>query len=187
LGIEKSAIEAENTKEAEERAKSAIANRGSFLDLSQISSDGPSTEQDGKPSMFYDPESEMTPEDIVEADPTGQLPLPEQVNIELAGATWPTFPAAVKEVFLLIAVVIFTGGLIIGWDNVLREFYTNTLGIIPTKEEIMSGSENMVLPEGWTNGMSEDDFMNFQDEVGTTAKGAAKATKSVINSAFPEL
>ena len=92
--------------------------------------------------------------------------------------------AAFKEVGLLIAVVVLTASLIIGWDNFLRETYTN-LGFIPKPEDIMKGSENMVLPDGWTNGMSEDDFMNFQDEVGK--EGSKSPSVSAIKNGYPEL
>jgi hypothetical protein len=169
LGIEKSTFSAEAIKQAEERAKKGIADGPNPLDLSQISSVGPNSEQDDKPSMFYDVESEMSDEEMKEADPTGQLPIPEQVATEWKGATWPTVGAALKEVALLIAIAVFTGGLIVGWDNLLRDLYTS-LDFIPRAEDIMNGSENMVLPEGWTNGMSEEDFMKFQDEVGSAGK-----------------
>jgi hypothetical protein len=187
LGIEKATMSLEAIKQAEERAKQGIANGpNQGLDLSQISKDGPNSEQDDKPSMFYDPESEMSEEEMKEADPTGQLTIPEQVSIEWAGATWPTVGAALKEVVLLVAIVLFTGGIIIGWDNVLRDLYTD-LNFIPRAEDIMNGSDNMVLPEGWTNGMSEEDFMKFQDEVGSAASSAGSAVKSKIQSGFPEL
>jgi hypothetical protein len=187
LGIEKATMSLEAIKQAEERAKQGIANGpNQGLDLSRISTVGPSSEQDDKPSMLYDPASEMTEEEMKEADPTGQLPIPEQVAIEWGGATWPTVGAALKEVALLVAIVAFTGGLIIGWDNVLRDLYTN-LNFIPRAEDIMNGSENMVLPEGWTNGMSEEDFMKFQDEVGSAASSVGSSVKSGIQSGFPKL
>jgi hypothetical protein len=45
----------------------------------------------------------------------------------------------------------------------------------------------MVLPEGWTNNMSEEDFMKFQDEVGKAGSSAGSSTKSGIQSGFPVL
>jgi preprotein translocase subunit SecE len=118
--------------------------------------------------MFYEPESEMTEEEMKEADPDGQQNFADQVMKEVNSATWPTPGAALREVGLLIAVVVATSAMIINWDNFLRDTYTNA-GFIPTAEDIQKGGENMVLPEGWTKGMSEDDFMNFQDEVGSSA------------------
>jgi hypothetical protein len=187
LGIEKATVSIEAIKQAEERAKSGIANGpNQGLDLTKISNVGPSSAQDDKPSMLYDPADDMTDEEMKEADPTGQLTIPEQVSIEWEGATWPTFGAALKEVVLLVAIVAFTGGLIIGWDSILRDLYTN-LNFIPRAEDIMNGSENMVLPEGWTNNMSEEDFMKFQDEVGKAGSSAGSSVKSGIQSGFPEL
>jgi hypothetical protein len=186
LGIEKSKVSAEAIQAAQERAKSGITGE-SFqqqLDLSQISQEAPRGEDDNVPAMFYDPENEMTEEEMEEADPDSQLSIPDQAMKEINAATWPAPDAALKEVFVLIAVVIFTAGLIIGWDNFLRELYTS-LGFIPTSEDIMKGAENMVLPDGWTNGMSENDFMSFQDEVGSSGSQAASSTPPA--SGFPKL
>lgn len=126
--------------------------------------------------MFYNPADEMSEEEMEEADPDGQLSIPDQFSKEVQAATWPTPGAALKEVGLLIFVVVLTSSLIIGWDNFLRNTYTN-VGFIPTSEDINKGSENMVLPEGWTKGMSEDDFMNFQDEVGSSASSSSPSVK----------
>lgn len=153
------------------------------LDLSQISQESPRGEDDNTPAMFYDPENEMSEEEKIEADPDGQLSLTDQAMKEINAASWPTPGAALREVGLLIFVVVFTAGLIINWDNFLRETYTH-FGLIPSAEDIMKGAENLVLPDGWTNGMSEDDFMNFQDEVGKTA---ASSSAPAITSGFPEL
>ena len=188
LGIEKSKVSAEAIQAAQERAASGIANQGGNfqqLDLSQISSEAPRGEDNKMPAMFYNPEDEMTEEEMIEADPDGQLSIPEQIMKEINAATWPTPVAALKEVGLLIAVVVLTAAAIIGWDNFLRETYTS-FGFIPTPEDIMKGSENMVLPDGWTNGMSEDDFMNFQDEVGKTTGGSQSPSVSSLKSGFPD-
>lgn len=187
LGIEKSKVSIEAIQAAQERAKAGVANQGeSFqsLDLSQISQEAPRGEDNSMPAMLYDPAAEMTEEEMIEADPDGQLSFQDQVAKEISSATWPTPLAAFKEVGLLIAVVVLTASLIIGWDNFLRETYTN-LGFIPKPEDIMKGSENMVLPDGWTNGMSEDDFMNFQDEVGK--EGSKSPSVSAIKNGYPEL
>lgn len=186
MGIEKSKVSADAILAAEERAKSGITGE-SFqqqLDLSKISREAPRGEDDTGPAMFYDPENEMTEEEMQEADPDSQLSIPDQAMKEINAATWPAPGAALKEVGVLIVVVILTAGIIIGWDNFLRELYTN-LGFIPTTEDIQKGAENMVLPDGWTNGMSEDDFMSFQDEVGSAASQAASSTPTP--SGFPKL
>jgi len=150
-----------------------------MLDLSQISQTRPRGQDEDVPDIFYEPESEMTPEEMKEADPLGEQPLLDQAMKELAETIWPTPISALKEVVILVAVIAGTAALIIGWDNLLRDFYTN-VGLIPGPEDLKTGAENMVLPDGWTDGMSEDDFMKFQDEVG-------KAATAVKDAAFPDL
>ena len=118
------------------------------------------------------------------ADPDGQLGIAEQAMKEINAASWPTPTAALTRVALLIAIILGTAFAVVNWDNFLREFYTS-LGFIPTPEDIMKGSENLALPDGWTNNMSEEDFMKFQDEVGTAASQAASSISS--SSGFPEL
>lgn len=160
----------EAIKAAEERAQAAVANQGTsqMLDLSQISQTAPRGKDDDMPSFLYEPEEEMTEEEMKEADPDGQLSIPDWAVKELSATTWPTPLAALKEVIVLVTTIALTAAIIIGWDNVLRNTYTE-IGFIPRPEDIMQGAENIVLPEGWTNGMSEDDFMKFQDEVGNAA------------------
>eukprot|EP00339_Tiarina_fusa_P002805 CAMPEP_0116998254 /NCGR_PEP_ID=MMETSP0472-20121206/1392_1 /TAXON_ID=693140 ORGANISM="Tiarina fusus, Strain LIS" /NCGR_SAMPLE_ID=MMETSP0472 /ASSEMBLY_ACC=CAM_ASM_000603 /LENGTH=287 /DNA_ID=CAMNT_0004697355 /DNA_START=78 /DNA_END=941 /DNA_ORIENTATION=- len=184
LGLEKSKVTSEMIQAAQERAKESIANGGAagdILDLSQISDTAPRG-QDEVPAMFYDPEAEMSEAEMVEADPVGQMSILDQVSKELSESTFPTPFAALKEVFLLIFIILFTAFVITQWDSFLRDVYTG-FGFIPTQEEIMQGAENLALPEGWTNGMSEDDFMNFQDEVGSTVSSVT----SGISSSLPEL
>ena len=130
--------------------------------------------------MFFEPETQMTEEEMAEADPVGLLSIPEQVATEWNAASWPTFMATLKEVLLLIFIVAFTGGLIISWDSFLRETYTN-IGILPKKEEMMTGSENLALPEGWLDGMSEDDVMNFQDERASSSSSSSKSSSPSVN------
>lgn len=151
-----------------------------MLDLSQITQTKPrGPDDDNIADIFYEPENEMSEEEMKEADPLGQKTLLEQAKAEIAETIWPTPFAALKEVAILVVAIAFTAGLIIGWDNVLRNFYTD-IGLIPGPEDLKAGAENMVLPEGWTDGMSEDDFMKFRDEVG-------KAATAVKDSAFPDL
>jgi len=40
----------------------------------------------------------------------------------------------------------------------------------------------MVLPDGWTNGMSEEDFMNFREEQGSSSPSVEQ-----VKQGFPEL
>jgi hypothetical protein len=167
---------------AQERAKESVANRGQggdILDLSQISSTSPRGQDDETPAMFYDPEKEMSEAEMLEADPDGEMSIQDQVMKEVSESTWPTAGAAFKEVFLLIFIVLATAFGVIQWDTFLRDTYTN-LGFIPTKEELAQGTENLVLPEGWTNGMTEDDFMDYQDAVGSSASSASPSVTNLI-------
>mmetsp|Transcript_118688 Transcript_118688/g.332387 ORF Transcript_118688/g.332387 Transcript_118688/m.332387 type:complete len:303 (-) Transcript_118688:182-1090(-) len=191
LGIEESKLSKDAIKAAEARAQQAALNRGEgggqlgqMLDLTQISNTAPRGNKDDEDmlSFFDEPEDEMSEEEMKEADPTGQLSLQEWALYELKETSWPTPLAALKEVLVLVSVIAFTATLIVQWDSFLRTMYTD-LGMIPRPEDIMQGSENIVLPEGWTNGMSEDDFMKYQDEVGKVASSAVSAASS----AFPDL
>lgn len=185
MGIERSTVSAEAIQAAQERAKAAVENRQSgdtMLDLSQITSEAPRGETDENiPTMFFEPETEMTEEEMIEADPDGQLSFFDQTMKEIKAATWPTPGAVLKEVALLLIVGSLSGVILINWDNFLREFYTN-VGMIPKAEEISKGTENMVLPEGWTNGMSEEDFMNFRDE-----QSGSSPSVEQVKQGFPEL
>jgi hypothetical protein len=152
---------------------------GQMLDLTQISDTVPRGQDSEDILSFFDePEDEMSEEEMKEADPTGQMSLQDMALFELKETDWPTPFAALKEVLILVGTIAVTAFLIVTWDSFLRDTYTS-LGLIPRPEDIMSGSESLVLPEGWTNGMSEDDFMNYQGGVG---KAASAAT-----SAFPDL
>ena len=143
------------------------------LDLTQITStEGPRGEGEDVPAMFYDPSKEMSEEEMKEADPDGQLSIPEQVVKEVSMSEWPTAFGALKEGILVVLLIVGTAALIVNWDAFLREAVMN-IGIVPRPEDVMQGSENIALPDGWTNGMSEDDFMNFQDEVGTFSSSPA--------------
>lgn len=177
LGIQEASKE--SILEAEERAKAAIANRGDgvgqmgqMLDLTQITDSAPRGDGEDEESMvadiFYEPEDEMTEEEMKEADPTGQLSIPEWMSYEFGTITWPTPFAALKEVLILLVAIALTGGLIVGTDTFLRTAYTD-LGLIPRPEEIMQAGENLVLPDGWTDGMSDADFMKYQDEAASSA------------------
>lgn len=149
-----------------------------MLDLSQISQTAPRG-RDDLPSMLYDPEDEMSDEEMKEADPDGQLSIQEWATKELALTEWPTPVGALKEVLILVGSVVFTTLLVVYWDAFLRETYTN-LGFLPRPEDIGQGTENLVLPDGWTDGMSEDDFMKYQDEVGKAASSISSAASDAF-------
>mmetsp|Transcript_2978 Transcript_2978/g.8151 ORF Transcript_2978/g.8151 Transcript_2978/m.8151 type:complete len:319 (-) Transcript_2978:963-1919(-) len=187
MGIEKSEeASPEAIAAAAEKARADIeARRGSVfdLDLTQISDDTSAVDNDDDetPSMFYDAEAMLSEEQQAEADPTGQLPIMEQVKVEWAGSEWPDFFTSMKQMVILFAVIFITGGLIVTWDNFLRETYTD-IGFVPRQEDVMKGMDNMVLPEGWLNGMSEQDVINFQNEIAAAAGGASSALPDISSS-----
>lgn len=202
LGLEKSKVSQDYFQEMSARASSQQQNTGAApsapapapeedatqLDLSQISTQ-PMLGAKGNranrgewdeelPTMLFNPEDEMTDEEKKEVDKVGQLPIWEQALAELKEAKWPTPGAAFREVGLMIVVVCFTGALIIGWDSLLRDFYT-TLGMIPNADDIKSSFQDInFLPDGWTNGMSEEDIAGLQEVIGKGASNAASSASS---------
>ena len=178
MGLEKSRVSAEYIESKKERAiqsgPSGPSDPDQFagLDLSKISSVGaPSSSSsqwnEDMPSMFYDPEDELTLEEQEEADPIMKLNPVDQGRNELRNAKWPDMGSALREVVLMLVVVALSAVLIIGWDKILREVYT-TLGFIPTKEDIAnyaSRFDGLDLPKGWTDNMSEQDVSSFADAV----------------------
>jgi len=186
MGLEKSKLSQEyfqelsrKSKEEDERVQQGGAASDDELDLSQISSEpmvaGSKTGNRGErdkslPNMLYNPEDEMSEEEMKEVDKVGNLPIYEQVVEELKNAKWPTLGAATREVGLLFIIVGLTGAIIINWDQLLRNVYTD-LGFIPSADTIESSFSKIdFLPEGWTNGMNEQDVANLQDEIATTGK-----------------
>lgn len=139
MGLEKSVISKQIIQEANERAKAGESVQG--LDLSKIRGNIP----DNMPSMLYDPEDEMTEEEKEEVDPVGQMNLIKQAENELTNAKWPGTGAVLREVATMLAVVAVTAALIIFWDRFLREFYTNDLKMIPSKEMINTRFEGLEL------------------------------------------
>jgi hypothetical protein len=182
LGIENAKLSKDAISAKVEQGRAEMAEGGGtaspMLDLSQISSTSPRGQED-VPAIFYEPEDYMTEEEKIQADPDGQLTIVEWAMKEMSATNWPTPFAALKEVVILVGAVLLTTALIVTWDAFLRDTYTS-LGFIPRPEDIAQGNENLVLPDGWTDGMSEDDFMKYQDEVGKVASSAASA-------AFPDL
>jgi hypothetical protein len=166
-------------KEMEERAKQRAANRqagggaaddNTFggIDLTQISQTKPRgpKDDDALASIFYEPEMDMTPEEMAEADPVGQLPIPDQIMDTIKTATWPKPGKAVKDVVILVSTVALSALLLVAWDGFLRDFYTS-FNFIPTPEQVTQPTDNLVLPDGWTDNMSETDLLKFQGDVGS--------------------
>mmetsp|Transcript_39175 Transcript_39175/g.94723 ORF Transcript_39175/g.94723 Transcript_39175/m.94723 type:complete len:341 (-) Transcript_39175:80-1102(-) len=202
MGLKKSVVSEEAQKQMEERAKARIAaaRAGESLDdtfggidLSQISQEAPrGSNADNLPSMFYEPESEMSKEEMAEADPVSQMSVYDQFIDTVQTATWPSGSRVIKDVAILVTTILLSGLILVGWDGLLRETYTN-FGLIPTPEAVTQPTDNLVLPDGWTDNMSEDDLMKFQDDTSssssttTTTSKASKRTSSSSSQGFPDL
>lgn len=207
LGLEKSKVSAAYIEARQERAQQAgppgqNTDPDTFagLDLSKIStvktgSSGAPQSQKSQwneelPSMFYDPEDELTIEEQEEVDPIMKLGALEQGLNELKNAQWPNPGAALREVFLMLGVVALSAVLIIGWDKILRELYT-TIGFIPTKEDIAnyaSRFDGLDLPQGWTNNMNDQDVSQFAGAVqGATSGAGSAAAAPAASSLLPDL
>jgi preprotein translocase subunit SecE len=172
MGLEKSVLSKQVIQQASARAmrgESPNLNNNNALDLTKIRGNIP----DNMPTVLYDPEDEMSSQERIEVDPVGQTSLLNQFQNELSNAKWPTAGAVVREVGIMILVVAATAALIILWDAFLRDFYTNELHLIPTKEEINTRFEGLELPEGWTNMMTDDDVANLPSELRDAASSAA--------------
>lgn len=117
-----------------------------MLDLSQISTDEPRGPDENLPAMMYDPAKDMTDEEMVEADPTGQLPVFEQFMRVMKMAKFPEPSSVVVEVIILVVTIVVTATVISTWDNVMREgaFYFH---MVPRPEETLAGMDDMVLPD----------------------------------------
>eukprot|EP00539_Tryblionella_compressa_P001604 CAMPEP_0178745940 /NCGR_PEP_ID=MMETSP0744-20121128/7555_1 /TAXON_ID=913974 /ORGANISM="Nitzschia punctata, Strain CCMP561" /LENGTH=297 /DNA_ID=CAMNT_0020399141 /DNA_START=209 /DNA_END=1102 /DNA_ORIENTATION=- len=156
LGIERSVEDVEAKKEAEERARAQMEAKLSgsgqleqLLDLSKISSQGPREIDPNLPSMFYEPESEMTEQQIKEADPVGQMPYIEQFFNVIGRAEWPSFFDATKDVFVLLTSVVVSASLIVGWDSIVRYGLTK-YDYLPSEEEVQRGKAERLQEAGLT-------------------------------------
>jgi len=196
LGIEKSKVTADYIKAKTEAALQAgpggMSDPDQFggLDLSQISSTKKRSSDwnEDMPSMFYDPDEELTLEEREEIDPIMKKSPWEQAIHEMRLTKWPTMGAALKEVVLVLVLIAVTGVLVIYWDKFIREIYTS-LKFIPTKEGIAdyaSRFDGLDLPKGWTDGMSEEDLAQFADKVNSATTSGSSAAES-IGGSLPDL
>jgi hypothetical protein len=206
MGLEKSKVSADYIAQRQQEAiamgaKAATESETTFggLDLSKISTEkAPSiagtkgglwaTEEE-MPSMFYDPEDELSPEERAEVDPVSQKGLVEQGLNELQNAKWPSPMAALREVVLMIVIIAVTGAMIIGWDKLIRHVYTDVLHFIPTKEDLakyMNRFDGLDLPTGWTDNMNEADISSFSEQISSPA-GVAVPTSPSSAVKLPEL
>eukprot|EP00544_Gedaniella_sp_CCMP2646_P012833 CAMPEP_0202491514 /NCGR_PEP_ID=MMETSP1361-20130828/8549_1 /ASSEMBLY_ACC=CAM_ASM_000849 /TAXON_ID=210615 /ORGANISM="Staurosira complex sp., Strain CCMP2646" /LENGTH=321 /DNA_ID=CAMNT_0049121575 /DNA_START=110 /DNA_END=1075 /DNA_ORIENTATION=+ len=187
MGLEKSVLSKQVIQQASARAmrgESPNLNSNNALDLTKIRGNIP----DNMPTVLYDPEDEMSSQERMEVDPVGQTSIFNQFQNELSNAKWPTMGAVFREVAIMIVVVAATAALIILWDAFLRDFYTNELHFIPTKEELNTRFEGLELPEGWTNMMADDDVANLPSELrDAAAASSAAATSSGGGGGLPDL
>lgn len=181
LGIEKSKVTAEYIAQRERSAKEAgppgVAaqndpNAFGGLDLSQISDRKQTTSSwdEDMPSMFYDPEDDLSKEEQEEVDPVMlKNPIEQGLN-ELANAKWPDMFSALREVAIMFVVIAFTTVIITSWDTLLRGVYTG-FGFIPTADDIAnyaSRFDGLDLPDGWTGGMSDVDVQTYGDTISSS-------------------
>lgn len=180
MGLEKSKVSADYIaarQQAAQGAGSAAAadqmarGESTFagLDLSKISGtkDRKDTWNEDLPTMFYEPEDEMTLEEQEEVDPLLKAGWIEQFKSELSNAKWPSAAAAAREVVIILVVIAVTAFLLIGWDKILREIYTS-VGFIPTMEDVQNYAkrfDGLDLPSGWTNNMNEQDVQSFSETI----------------------
>lgn len=189
MGLEKSKVSADYIQQRQQQAvaagsaKAASESSDTFagLDLSQISTAKapPSArnsmwgdDEEQVPSMFYDPEDELSEDERALIDPMGQKGILDQGWNELQNAKWPDPVSALKEVGIMIIVVAVTGALIIGWDKLLRGLYTDVLHFIPSKDDLMqymNRFDGLDLPTGWTDNMNEADIASFTDKVSSSS------------------
>lgn len=130
--------ESQVSKEFLVEAAARAANRNSkpsILDLSKVS--------DGSQqilSINYEPEDEMTEEEMKTADPLGLESWKGQIQFELGETTFPDLPSTLSRVVLLVILAFTTGFLIISTDSLVRELMMSK-GFIPRPEDIMNAKE----------------------------------------------
>ena len=152
----------------EQRLASGGANQmEQLLDLSKISdAPGRSSKDDDLPAFMYDPENDLTEEEKIEADPTGQLPFFEQQIETLKKSSFPSFFEATVQVFALFASILISVSLFFGYDKAVRFGYQKA-GVLPTDE--MVEKEKIRRAEKRAQKADEKDLMkglkNFQEDV----------------------
>lgn len=174
LGMEESEESRLAIEAMAERARNRAAggSTGSDLDLSQISSGG---KQDDTMSIYYEPEDDMTEEEMKEADTLGQEPFFDQMIYEVKESTFPSASNVAIKVVLLVGFAIFSSFCVIKWDATIRAFYASQ-GMIPTTEEIAAISENAMR-------MAQD--LNAQSVQSAASSAAASSSSSGLT--LPDL
>lgn len=114
------------------------------------------------PMMMDDLEDEwkqLSDEQRKRINPTEGMKWYEELMYEANQIEWPKPKEIFKEMGLLIATVIFMAVFIINLDNFLRE-KSIEYGMIPRPEDITQSFEGLQLPEGWTEGLNEQDIVD---------------------------
>jgi hypothetical protein len=120
---------------AAQRAQQRTQTSFGGLDLSKISNDYE------KLSINYEPEDEMTEEEMRAADPLSfEKSFPQQLIYELNETTFPNLGATLSKVALLIGLGAITGLLIVGTDRGVRDFYVSQ-GLLPSAEDIQKAQQ----------------------------------------------
>lgn len=201
LGLEKSKISADYIQKKQQAAMAAGSARAASengemfggLDLSKIRNEAPSRnsiwaeDNEEIPSMFFDPDEELTEEERAQVDPVGTKSIPDQFMYEMQQTTWPGPGNALREVGIMIVVVAISAVLIIEWDKLLRFFYTEILHFIPSTEDMANYANRFAgldLPAGWTDNMNENDIASFSDVVGDA--GGASTTTTITGGGLPK-
>jgi len=162
-----------------------------MLDLSQITSDAPRGPDESLPAMMYDPSKDMTQEEMEEADPTGLLPIPEQIAWVFSKSKFPSALSALTETLILIVTVTVTALVITQWDEWMRETAFN-FNMVPRPEEVASSMEGMILPDDPVLGMGEtksgaDLLQMLQEGTQETIKAAKDGTlKDILAGDVPQ-
>jgi len=166
LGVEKSVATADAIKAAERRARlmqssdNALSS-GTTLDMSVFS-------DPTKNSMLYNPEDELSDEEMAMIDPTGRKPFLEQALDEFRATAFPGPLDVAKTVGFMAITFIVSASFILKADEVLRGLYTDW-GFIPGPDTKLDYSD-LDLPPGW-----EDDLDNL---TGTLAQIVETAKQS---------
>lgn len=146
LQIEKSVTTRKAIEEANRRA--VAREEPQELDLSKF----------GLGSIGQDPEDELTEEEMVKIDATGQKNLFEQAIDELNSAKFPGVGATIRQTGFMLIIFAFTAGYILLLDETVRNLYTDN-GLIPRPDQVFDYSD-LEMPEGWTDMMNENDLMS---------------------------
>lgn len=160
MNIEKSVATAEAIKAAEKRARLQQSAEPT-LDMSVFS-------DPEKNPIMYNPEDELTDEEIAEIDPTGQKPFLEQALDEFKATVFPGPLDVAKTVGFMFVTFAVSATFILKSDEFLRGLYTEW-GFIPGPDAQLDYSD-LELPAGWDEDL--DGLTGSLAEIVETAKKA---------------